>query len=60
MSDQIQEDKVRLERLEQLRTLGINPYPSHTGNKNFYRRSKTKPEKNTGTNCRAFNFQRNG
>lgn len=30
MSDEIREDKVRLDRLEFLRSAGINPYPSHT------------------------------
>lgn len=45
MSDQIKEDKVRLERLEQLRSLGINPYPSHTGNRISTAEAKAKPEK---------------
>ena len=45
MSDQIQEDKVRLERLEQLRSLGINPYPSHTDNRISTEEARLKPEK---------------
>lgn len=33
MTTDISEDKVRLERLEHLRSIGINPYPSHTEEK---------------------------
>ena len=45
MSDQIKEDKVRLERLEQLRSLGINPYPSHTDNRISTEEALLKSEK---------------
>lgn len=45
MSDQIKEDEVRLERLEQLRSLGINPYPSHTDDKISTKEAGVKPEK---------------
>ncbi|MEK7131311.1 MAG: lysine--tRNA ligase [Patescibacteria group bacterium] len=45
MSDQIKEDKVRLERLEQLLSLGINPYPSHTNDRISSKEAMAKPEK---------------
>ena len=45
MSDDIKEDKVRLERLKQLRSLGINPYPSHTDKKIAIAGAADKPEK---------------
>ena len=45
MPDQIREDKVRLERLEQLRSLGINPYPSHTDNRISTEEALLKSEK---------------
>ena len=45
MTDQIKEDQVRLERLEQLRSLGINPYPSHTDDKISTKEALLKPEK---------------
>ncbi len=45
MPDQIKEDKVRLERLEQLRSLGINPYPSHTDNRISAAEVLAQPEK---------------
>ena len=45
MTDQIKEDKVRLECLEKLRSLGIDPYPSHTDNRVSAEEAKTKPEK---------------
>ena len=44
MPDQIKEDKVRLERLEQLRSLGINPYPSQAGDRMAIVEVKLKPE----------------
>jgi lysyl-tRNA synthetase, class II len=45
MPDQIREDKVRLERLEQLRSMGINPYPSHTDDRISTADAAMKPEK---------------
>jgi len=45
MSDQIKEDAVRLERLEKLRSLGINPYPSHTDDRISTKEASVKPEK---------------
>jgi lysyl-tRNA synthetase class 2 len=45
MSDQIKEDVVRLERLEHLRSLGIDAYPSHTEDRISTRDALTKPEK---------------
>ncbi len=44
MSDEIREDKVRLERLEFLRTNGINPYPSRTESKISVAEALSKPE----------------
>lgn len=41
----ISEDKVRLERLEHLRSLEINPYPSHTDERISAEEAKAKPEK---------------
>ena len=41
----ISEDKVRLERLEHLRSLEINPYPSHTDERISTAEAKAKPEK---------------
>ncbi|TSC84837.1 MAG: lysyl-tRNA synthetase, class II [Parcubacteria group bacterium Gr01-1014_13] len=45
MSDQIKEDVVRLERLEHLRSLGINPYPSNTEDRISTKEALSKPEK---------------
>ncbi len=45
MPDQIKEDKVRLERLEQLRSMGISPYPSHTDSRISTAEARVKPEK---------------
>lgn len=45
MSDQIKEDVVRLERLEHLRSLGINPYPSNTDDRISAKEALLKPEK---------------
>ncbi len=45
MSDQIKEDVVRLERLEHLRSLGINPYPSNTADRISTKEAGAKPEK---------------
>ena len=45
MSDQIKEDVVRLERLEHLRSLDINPYPSHTDDRISTKEASVKPEK---------------
>src|SRR3989344_1350791 len=45
MSDQIKEDTVRLERLEHLRSLDINPYPSHTDDRISTKEASVKPEK---------------
>ncbi len=44
MSDEIREDKVRLERLEHLRALGVNPYPSHTEERISVKDALQKPE----------------
>lgn len=44
MPNDFKEDKVRLERLAQLRALGINPYPSHTDEKIPIAEAKLKPE----------------
>ena len=45
MTNEIKEDKVRLERLEQLRSLGTDPYPSHADSRISTEEAKTKPEK---------------
>ena len=45
MPNQIKEDVVRLERLEKLRSLGINPYPSHTDDRISTKEASVKPEK---------------
>ncbi len=45
MSDQIKEDVVRLERLEHLRSLGINTYPSKTGDRISAKEALSKSEK---------------
>ncbi len=45
MPDEIREDKVRLERLEFLRSAGINPYPSHTEERITIAEALSKPEK---------------
>lgn len=44
MSNDIKEDKVRLERLAELRALGINPYPSQAGDRMAIAEVKLKPE----------------
>ncbi len=44
MTNEIREDIVRLERLDHLRSLGINPYPSHTEDKISIKETLTKPE----------------
>ncbi|OGH91794.1 MAG: lysine--tRNA ligase [Candidatus Magasanikbacteria bacterium RIFOXYD2_FULL_39_9] len=44
MSDEIREDKVRLERLEFLRSNGVNPYPSHTEERISVAEALSKPE----------------
>lgn len=44
MSNEIREDIVRLERLNHLRSLGVNPYPSHTEDKISIKETLTKPE----------------
>lgn len=43
-NDDIKEYKVRMERLAQLRALGVNPYPSHTEQKISIAEAKLKPE----------------
>ena len=45
MTDQIKEDKVRLERLDHLRSLGINTYPSHTDDKISIKKALSEPQK---------------
>ncbi len=45
MTNEIREDIVRLERLEQLRTMGINPYPSITKDHVAISEVLAKPEK---------------
>jgi lysyl-tRNA synthetase class 2 len=45
MSDQIKEDVVRLERLNHLRSLGIDTYPSHTEKRISTKEALAKPEK---------------
>lgn len=45
MSNEIKEDAVRLERLNHLRSLDINPYPSHTEEKVSIKEVLLKPEK---------------
>lgn len=45
MTNEIREDKVRLERLEHLRSLGINPYPSTTEDKISTEEARAKSEK---------------
>src|SRR3989339_1344969 len=44
MSDEIREDKVRLERLDFLRSNGVNPYPSHTEERISVAEALSKPE----------------
>lgn len=45
MTNEIREDIVRLERLEQLRSLGIETYPSHTEERISIKEASEKPEK---------------
>lgn len=45
MANEIREDIVRLERLDHLRSLGINTYPSHTDEKISIKDASTQPEK---------------
>lgn len=44
MTNDIREDIVRLERLEHLRSIGINPYPSHTDSRISIKEVLLKPE----------------
>jgi lysyl-tRNA synthetase class 2 len=44
MTNDISEDKVRLERLEHIRSLGLNPYPSLTDAKEPISSALSKPE----------------
>ncbi len=45
MSNEIREDVVRMERLQHLRSLGINAYPSHTEDKTSVKDATSQPEK---------------
>ena len=45
MTNEIKEDRVRLERLNHLRSLGVDPYPGHTDDKTSVKEALSKPEK---------------